>query len=69
MATIWTKVGKPSTSWTKVSLPANELKTVAGMPIGLLLALTYSQTNVVVNGWTKVAKAVGTVWTKVLKAT
>lgn len=62
MVTTWTSVPKPTFSGT-VTINAGE-------PIGLLLALTYSDTQVIPGqGWTKITKASGTPWTAVPKAT
>ncbi len=76
MAHVWTKVAKASgTSWTKLPKASfNGTQTISqGTPIGLLLALTYAvPTTTPVPGispWTKVAKASGTTWTKITKAT
>ena len=55
-------------SWTKVSKPSGSGTTTVGSPIGLLLSLTYA-TAITTSLWTKVAKASGTSWTKITKAT
>lgn len=57
---------KPATIWTDVPKPSNTVVTnQEGTPIGLLLALTYSTTDIIISGWTNVAKATGTSWTNV----
>lgn len=68
----WTNVPKASgTIYTKVPKAsfASTNSIQAGNPIGLLLALTYSNSASVLSaGWTKVSKAAGTGWTKITKA-
>lgn len=77
MAT-WNKISKPNPlSWGNVPKPSPfRVSSVAsftgGEPIGLLLALTYSQmtiSSVVSDVWIDIAKPVSTTYTKVPKAT
>ena len=69
MTTTWNKITKASgTSWTKVTKPSNNSGGLSnGMPIGLLLSLTYTLAGS--TAWTKITKASGTTWTKITKAT
>lgn len=76
MTTTWTNINKPSvTSWTTVPKPQSSIVTIVGgsggTPIGLLLALTQvvGSSSVISNIWTPVAKASGTSWTVIPKAT
>jgi hypothetical protein len=63
--TTWNKITKASgTSWTKIAEASARIST--GSPIGLLLALTYTNPS---GGWNKVTKATSTSWTKITKAT
>jgi hypothetical protein len=63
--TTWSKITKASgTSWTNIAEAPARIS--SGMPIGLLLALTYSNPA---GGWNKIAKATNTSWTKITKAT
>lgn len=65
--TTWTPRTKASgTSWTQVAKIPTAITTL-GSPIGLLLTLTYPQTQG--TAWSNVTKATGTVWTPVPKAT
>lgn len=73
--TNWSKITKSSgTAWTKITKPSTGISggSVAGNPIGLLLALTYATaTGGTATGtkWTKLSKASGTSWTKITKPT
>lgn len=70
MVHTWTKITKPTgNTWTKIPKPSDEIITTGGVPIGLLMALTYANTSTAVKGWTKIPKASGTAWTKIIKAT
>lgn len=70
MVHTWTRTNKASgTSWTRINKPSDEVTISAGMPIGLLLALTYANSSTKVTGWTRVQKASGTAWTRINKAT
>lgn len=75
MTTTWTTINKPSvTSWSTVPKPQSSIVTIVGgggTPIGLLLSLTQvvGSSSVVSNIWTPVAKASGTSWTTIPKAT
>lgn len=65
----WVKVTNPSTdNWTKATNPtsASSGTTTAGVPMGLLLALTYATTSSVpIGSWTKVSNPSSDNWTKV----
>lgn len=74
MTTNWTKIPKASnTNWTKIPKATfpGQVTISSGMPIGLLLALTYSSSSITpgVSIWNKVSKAVNTTWNKITKAT
>ena len=72
MTTTWINIAKASgTGWTGVPAPITSVVgLLGGMPIGLLLALTYTQDiPVQVDPWTDITKASGTSWTGVPKAT
>jgi len=77
MATSWTKLSGNNASWSNIAKPLPTTSVVTGGfsggdPIGLLLALTYSTstvTSVVTGIWSDVAKASGTNFTKIPKAT
>lgn len=59
------------TTWTKIPKATGDSSNtiVAGTPIGLLMALTYSTSSSVnVSKWTKIIKASNTSWTKIAKA-
>ena len=61
MTTTWTDITKPATS---------EITIESGMPIGLLLALTYGTSiSTPIDIWTDVSKASSTSYTKIAKAT
>lgn len=67
-STNWSSVkGVISTSWTKVAQPTVTTGTTAGVPIGLLLSLTYATGNG--GTWTNINKPSGTVWINVAKPT
>lgn len=62
------------TTWTNIPKPTDGSGTHTvspGMPIGLLLALTYStsSTTPATSIWTNITKASGTSWTNIPKAT
>lgn len=58
----WTKIPKADGSGGTVTI-------TPGMPIGFLLALTYSDTNTFGTGrWSKVSKANNTTWSKITEA-
>lgn len=58
----WTNVNKPSETTTDSG--------TAGMPIGMLAAITYSDTtSSVITGWGNVAKSTASVYTNVAKST
>ena len=60
--TVWTDIAKPSLM--------SAVTISAGMPMGLLLALTYSESSTMgVATWTDVANASGTSWTNIPNAT
>lgn len=62
MASTWTKVNKPTES--------SVFGSTGGMPMGLLLALTYAEnSSSVVTGWTDVTKPTSSTWTAVAKPT
>lgn len=71
--TAWINVAKPTgQNWTAVPKPTFPTVVMGnvGSPIGLLLALTYSDSNTVVTDpWTKISKPSGTNWTSVTKPT
>lgn len=77
MVTSWTKIPDNAASWSNVPkpLPVTSVITnnfTGGDPIGLLLALTYSQvfqSSVISGIWTKIPEAFGTSYTKIVKAT
>lgn len=75
MPTLWTTINKATgTAWTSVAgatLGSSSIMSTEGVPIGLLLALTYSTTSSVTSGlqWTTVSKATGTSWQTINKAT
>jgi hypothetical protein len=75
MVTTWNPVTKASgTSWTDVpksTVPSQTVvNDVIGVPIGLLLALTYSTASSVMSGgWKNISKAaIPNSWTNVPKA-
>ena len=68
----WTNIAKATgTSWTNITkVQSPTTVSQVGVPIGLLLALTYATTTQSGdNLWTNIAKASGTSWTSVSKAT
>lgn len=75
MTHTWTSIPKSTASvWTAIPKPNSTSSIVTfsgGQPIGLLLALTASQTSVVTGGdnWTRISKASGQTWTAIIKAT
>lgn len=75
MVTSWTDIPKASgTPYTKVPKPSGSGSSssgpAVGSPIGLLLSLTYATTSsIITQMWTGVAKASGTSWTDIPKAT
>lgn len=76
MTHVWIDTPKPAgTSWTDIPKPTLSSGSVvistAGVPIGLLLALTYATTSSVTTqrSWTDIPKPSGTVWTDIPKAT
>ena len=71
---VWTNVSKPTTDdWTGVSKPSESSVLTTGgggEPIGLLMALTYTETvTSVITGWTDVTKPTSSVWSLVAKPT
>lgn len=75
MTTTWNIVPKASVmGWTTIPKPQSSIVTIVGgggTPIGLLLSLTQvvGSSSVISNIWTPVAKASGTPWTTIPKAT
>jgi O6-methylguanine-DNA--protein-cysteine methyltransferase len=77
MATSWTKLPDNTASWANVPKPSPVTSIITktftgGDPIGLLLALTYSQvaqSSVLSNIWTNIPKGQGTTYTNIAKAT
>ncbi len=56
MATSWSNTSKNSATWTNQD-DAATIPLTAGSPIGLLLALTYSQTQEILeNNWSNQTK-------------
>lgn len=76
MTTSWTPVGNNATSWSNVPKPSPTTSVITqvytgGDPIGLLLALTYTQvstSSVLSSIWTPINNN-STPWTAVPKAT
>lgn len=73
---MWTKVNKPtSQAWTGVAKPAeSSVMTIGGgggVPIGMLLALTYAGNSVssIITGWSSISKPTTDGFTKVAKPT
>ena len=73
---IWTDTAKPAgTSWTDIPKPilisGSKIISQVGVPIGLLMALTYATTSSITtqSSWTDVPKPSGTTWTDIIKAT
>lgn len=66
---VWTIVNNASgTPWTDVPQPQSGGTTIirAGEAIGLLLALTYAEDQIIPDDtWTILQKASGTLWTEV----
>lgn len=72
MVTTWTKLVDNSTTYTNVAKAAfsSVVSGNAGIPMGLLMALTYADVSTTVTDpWTDVLKASGTSFTNVAKAT
>lgn len=77
MTTSWTKIADNPASWSNVPKPIPITSVITnnftgGDPMGLLLALTYSQitqSSIVTGIWTKIAEPIGTSYTKIAKAT
>lgn len=77
MVTSWTKIPDNNSTWSNIpkASPVTSIITnnfTGGNPIGLLLALTYSQvtqSSVITGIWTKIPEAFGTTYTKIAKAT
>jgi len=65
MTTVWTDIPKPSVASSYIVVSQ------AGVPMGLLLALTYATTSSVMGSstWIDIPKATSAVWTDIPKAT
>ena len=67
--TTWNQISAPTAnSWTTIPKPSagGDIEISAGMPIGLLLALTYSNSSVIpVDNWTYITSPSGTSWTTI----